>query len=561
MKKIKKYSNKIIIITLCALIAISSLWVGGVYAYFSAKASATGSVTTGHIYITGISGSSGNQLFYNIDKVVPNQAIQEPVEVEVTTNIDYYTRVSFSLEVTNTGTHAQNCGDNIEDPIADIEVMSSNYTSYTDNGTTYWYKLDPTEYDPSGITVENFDLRLYIESWVGDGGCSYYMNANIKVNIVVEVVQANFLESQNEGGSYTESNVSTLHGLFVLALGQNSDTNEESDYEIIEFGMFPQSLKKDNVTVSATAGTDGYFTGSDGAKYYEYTTNFQLGDYYEDENSLTYEMNVTDDGRTMNHNTTYYFKLEPIKWRVLKEENGTKYLVCNNVLQAMAFQPHYQSGDDGELYASDGEGNFLLDENGNKFYANDYKNSNLRQWFNGEFLSTAFTAEEQNKIQLVEVDNSASTTDSASNPYACANTTDKVYALSYQDMINPEYKFNTNYQFLDINRLFKTTDFARATGAWTFTYKLALALFKEYGVTDKASFINLIMSVYGITEEDANKLYDSVLYSGDSWLRSPIALENYSTSRAVWHSDFGSLGVLEVSDVRHGVLPAIQIKL
>lgn len=171
----KKFKTNSIIIMLCVLIAISSLGVGWTYAYFSAKAEASGSVTTGHIYITGITGDSGNQLFYNINKVVPNQSIQTPVEVEVTTDIDYYTRVSYSLEVSNTGTHKAGCGDNVTSPIATIRVLSSDYASYVENGVTYCYKLTPTQFDPSGVTIEEFDLQLYIQSWVGDGGCSYFM--------------------------------------------------------------------------------------------------------------------------------------------------------------------------------------------------------------------------------------------------------------------------------------------------------------------------------------------------------------------------------------------------
>lgn len=557
----KKFKTNGIIIVLCVLIAISSLGVGWTYAYFSAKAEASGSVTTGHIKITGISANSGNQLFYNINKIVPNQSIQTSVEVEVTTDIDYYTRVSFSLEVSNTGTHKAGCGDNVTQPIATVKVLSPNYASYVENGVSYCYKLTPTQFDTSGVTTEIFDLQLYMQSWVGNGGCSYFMGAEIKVNIFVEVVQANYLESQDKGGSYTQSNVATLHSLFSLAVGQNSGGSGNENvytppYEIIEMGMFPQSLKADNITVSSSPDANGYYIGSDGEKYVKHTMDLVKSwngyDYREEFTSM--KMNVSNDGRTMNDGSTYYFKLEPIKWRVLKEENGTKKLVCDNVLQSIAFQPYY-NWDNGAYYAIDGNGDFLLDENGNKVYANNYEHSNLRSWLNGDFYNNAFTTAEKAKIQQVLVDNSARTTESDTNPYACDNTNDFVYALSYQDVLNTDYLFSDSPDGADKNKCFKSTDFARATGVYTSTYEYLMNAFSDMGVTDIPSAIYLLMMGYGLSEEEAYAFVNMAIGAGFGWLRSPLG-DNSFHARYV---GFGGIGYGHVRHANFGAVPALQI--
>ena len=67
-------------------------------------------------------------------------------------------------------------------------------------------------------------------------------------------------------------------------------------------------------------------------------------------------------------------------------------------------------------------------------------------------------------ILTTTVDNSAESTGYSSNSYACENTEDKIFLLSYQDVIN------ANYGFLSDNtRQKKTTDYAQAHGAYTNT--------------------------------------------------------------------------------------------
>ena len=70
----------------------------------------------------------------------------------------------------------------------------------------------------------------------------------------------------------------------------------------------------------------------------------------------------------------YWFKYAPIEFYVLKEHEGRKLLVSRFVLDAMQFS----NADDWEYV--------------------EYKDCELRQWLNAEFVDTAFTAEEKSVI-------------------------------------------------------------------------------------------------------------------------------------------------------------------
>ena len=100
---------------------------------------------------------------------------------------------------------------------------------------------------------------------------------------------------------------------------------------------------------------------------------------------------------------------------------------------------------------------------GKRAYANNYKYSDLRQWLTNDFYNSAFALDDS-LVQTTLVDNSASTTSSSSNSYACENTEDKVFLPSYKDYSNSSYGFPTNAGSSKA-RYSKTTDWARARGA------------------------------------------------------------------------------------------------
>ena len=136
-------------------------------------------------------------------------------------------------------------------------------------------------------------------------------------------------------------------------------------------------------------------------------------------------------------NTIYWFKYEPIEWTIVKENttNGTALLICNTVLDVQAYN--------------------------NASNSNNYLYSTVRAWLNEVFYKTAFDTLQREIILTTAVDNSAASTNIQNNPYASANTDDKVFLPSYADAINAEYGFNSN-----TDRMKKASPYARSQGLY-----------------------------------------------------------------------------------------------
>ena len=251
------------------------------------------------------------------------------------------------------------------------------------------------------------------------------------------------------------------------------------DNTTVTYGLYPQTHVNDSDTINAlnaiiTPESNGWYLYND--------------EYYARKSANPYNSSYTfNDGTTIKSGTTYWFKCEPIKWKILVSSDSTYSLVSTVLLDA-------------HRYASS---------------SNNYKNSEIRTWLNDDFLNSAFKLD-SSLIQTTTVDNSASTTNSSSNTYACENTEDKIYLLSYKDYINTSYFSNNS------GRMCKTTDYARANGVWYSTSS-------------------------------------SYYYNGYYWTRSPDS--NYSDY--AWHVDYdGNLyDYYFVSYSDGGVRPALTINL
>ncbi len=318
------------------------------------------------------------------------------------------------------------------------------------------------------------------------------------------------------------------------------------DGEYIYFGSWPQSEVTDSgliSTLDTKAGTLPTSSNSQSWTSYEYyisssnTTDFMwyididldndsVKDYrgvyftsyrpYYTNNSSSYT-NQDDNGYTTGN--VYWFKWEPLKWRILTEEGGKALLLCEMLIDSQAYQNCYKYTND-ECYATDDNGNILTD-NGSDVYANNYEYSTIRAWLADTFYEQAFTEMQKSIIQLTTVDNSASsTTDSGNNltqstKYACGNTQDYVFLLSGKEVTNSEYDF-ASYSTRDTARQKKPTAYAQCQGAYAF---------------------------------DGNEWW---------WLRSPY---NYYSYIARDVRDYGIVGYSYVDSTNHGVCPALWISL
>ncbi len=274
----------------------------------------------------------------------------------------------------------------------------------------------------------------------------------------------------------------TFTGTAYTALPAGTDGTAGPEGNYVHFGDWPQTIKADSVTVdesqSVTMGANTYYKGSDGAWYAKCT---------EKANGSGYKYSDGTDVAQASANSTKYFKVEPIKWRVLTDNySGKKLLLAESILINCAYYDYY---------------NVNRSIGGNTVYPNNYKESRVRAYLNGlsytkkesdsaeqvtdssflgkGFFQTAFTSTAQSQIADTTVDNSAdSTTDSESNitkatSYACENTSDKIFLLSEQEVTNSDYGFAAyNVYKGDSNgttestRIRMTTDWSRAGGAY-----------------------------------------------------------------------------------------------
>ena len=218
--------------------------------------------------------------------------------------------------------------------------------------------------------------------------------------------------------------------------------------------------------------------------------------------------NTCQDDNGYKTSTVYWFKYEPISWTILSENttDGTALIFCDMIIDS---QEYYISTSSRTI-------------DGKTVYANNYAESTIRKWLNETFYNTAFSELQKQIILTTTVDNSMATTYSSTDEYVCENTQDKVFLLSYQDVINSNYGFYSNELWLDTARRKKTTDYAQAQGAYTSTS------------TGCAG-------------------------NGWWWLRSPLHYDSYIANLVDYRGYACSHS--KVDATLYGVVPALTIKL
>ena len=255
-----------------------------------------------------------------------------------------------------------------------------------------------------------------------------------------------------------------------------------SDYkkgDLFDFGWYPQTQVTDLALLSdlnRLAGSDKEWDSFD---FYSGTGNVSDGNMvsgkwmrYKDIsfNSCKYRGVVIDAFRPYytggNHedtstyqdsngyfpNSIIWFRFDPLKWIVLDPNEGL--LICKNVVDSQAFN-NYIINDGVDEY---GRPAYYGDKN-KLFFANNYSESDIRQWLNNEFYNTVFSISQQKIIETSLLDNCSYSNDTSA--YDSEKTQDKVFLLSYEDAINSKY-FNS-----DNARITQGTDYAKCLGLGT----------------------------------------------------------------------------------------------
>lgn len=306
--------------------------------------------------------------------------------------------------------------------------------------------------------------------------------------------------SNTNSTTKTTSNKNT--GKLYTELPAGTDGSAGTSAKYVLFGEWPQTIMAEGVTIDKTKtrqqGAFTYYKGSDGAWYYEGEENsydyFKYGDGY-----LGIECLYSDGSPRMINDyagltdeeleeygverITRFFKVEPIKWRVLSENYQGNMLLLPEVILTAGI-PYNE--------------NYRDDE-----YDNDYETSSIRAYLNGipfaslyitvvsyeedsfdeieddtyvgkGFLQTAFNADEQKAIAVTHVDNSLEQCYEPDEEIPevlieyrelfeldNTDTDDKVFLLSVKEIA--EYMTEEALEYIE------ATDFALANGAFFFS--------------------------------------------------------------------------------------------
>lgn len=363
---------------------------------------------------------------------------------------------------------------------ADVTPVIYNLT-YVLNGATN--NPNPTTYTVLTLDSDGEIKLAPAERIVSETVLNVQSLSNGLFRITKEVTQYTFLGwFRDEGFSEEASSLTISDGNVTLYAKWSEDVTTTTtvseqvyrrDGNVIYFGSYPQTKVTDSTITTALVNRMGakptpsdsgswisykyYINGSNtadfmwykdleynGEKYrgvyftqyrpYFTTTSSSTGNSYQDDNGFY-------------TSTVYWFKYEPIKWRILEEKEGKAFLLCDIAIDSQEYYPSASTSS--------------FNHNGGNGYANNYALSNIRKWLNETFYNTAFNDLQKELVQVTKVDNSAASTGYSSNQYACADTNDKVFLLSYKEA--------TTYMTSSTARQMKSTDYAKSQGCWQST--------------------------------------------------------------------------------------------
>ncbi len=285
-------------------------------------------------------------------------------------------------------------------------------------------------------------------------------------------------EDACESGDYTP-----------LPAGTDGTAGKNATYA--KFGLWPQTIMKSGVTIPSGAETKNVgmfkcYKGSDGEWYVK----------LENVVDRTGEGKKWSDGTPMTGGKKY-FKMEPIKWRVLSTTSGVKFLLSEVALDVNVC---FYDGDESQTRTIGGK----------DVYPFNYEHSRLRAFLNGisynkdgsdnnefngkGFLYSAFTGEERDKILTTTVDNSwqsavLSSSDTSSavvdsqKERVAGNTSDKIFALSSKEF----YDYVGTASSAVTSRIRYATDYAYGRGCAWFN-GVAYSLRSPYLYTSKSKW-------------------------------------------------------------------------
>ena len=259
-----------------------------------------------------------------------------------------------------------------------------------------------------------------------------------------------------------------IGGAAPLTLGAQNATYKVGD--IVKYGSYPQS----DVTASlgsvlnsqtGTWKSYGCFSGSgrndgtqaasnimrykdvtyNGTKYRGVTFDKYRPDAtYETASTSGKYMPQYENGYTCNK--VYWFKFEPIAWRVLNPSSGL--IMCEQIMDSQPFNPYDHRGSE-------------------YFFSSNYAESTIRNWLINDFYNTAFSTKQKENILTTLLNNDCAASLSGNSGFERCNapqTKDKVFLLGYDQVTNAAFGFDSNAENNDSARALRGSAYAKCQG-------------------------------------------------------------------------------------------------
>ncbi|MBQ8183412.1 MAG: hypothetical protein IJ025_05880 [Clostridia bacterium] len=236
--------------------------------------------------------------------------------------------------------------------------------------------------------------------------------------------------------------------------------------DIVQFGTYPQSeVTDENLKAALDAlapewenwTSYGYYSYTDSGvvegDWMRYTDVTYNGDKYRGVKFIVYRpmftFNIdgsvqytTQDDYGYYENIVYWFKFEPVNWRVLDPEAGL--VLSEIIIDAQPFTiASYVNGTPNKKSITARTVDYFSDA-AMTMYANNYETSSIRQWLNDDFYNTAFADGEKEEIMTTTLNNDSYNTlkgIAGYEKYDANETNDKVFLLSSADAENSDYGF------------------------------------------------------------------------------------------------------------------------
>ena len=244
----------------------------------------------------------------------------------------------------------------------------------------------------------------------------------------------------------------------------------------IEMGWYPQSQVTDEALIamlnkaggawvsygyySGTGNADGKMKPGDFMKYKDVLLN---GSKYRAVTFSAYRPDRTD--KTCTEENTrqiangysagqvYWFRFDPIVWRVLDPEKGL--VLSETLLDAQAYH--------NTVFEKD---KVFYQDDSCTYYANNYGESSIRKWLRDDFYRTAFSSAQQALLQTpaITINNDGYTR------YDSVGGEDKIFLLDCRDVTNRTYDFNWVELKEDEARAVKGSDYAKCQGLFVYQH-------------------------------------------------------------------------------------------